>query len=204
LFTQPPHANPTPPHQHIIKTVQQGGLRISVGYGKAGITDSAKYIGLLKNVVYCYSKGKKVLTSRPELTDKLTKITRILQTLGTKEKVFSTTIWPIAIKLQGGRSLGPRVCRTVPQRANAAGSPKRYSGPGNSPHRISTSLSARILGMVKTAQRLLRIATGSIYFSGDAASWQASTELYARVEIIIWKATVSPRELVPIIRAILE
>ena len=62
---------------------------------------------IIRNAGYQVRKAKKVLTSTdPLYREKLTKITKILQSLKSKEKFFSIDEFgPFAVKTQGGRSL---------------------------------------------------------------------------------------------------
>ncbi len=144
---------------------------------------------IIRNAGYQVRKAKKVLTSTdPLYREKLTKITKILQSLKSKEKFFSIDEFgPFAVKTQGGRSLvanGKE--RTYPQWQKSKGTLIITAALELSTNQITHfySTSKNTAEMIKLLDLLLGKYNNEecLYLSWDAASWHASKALYENVK----------------------
>jgi transposase len=143
---------------------------------------------ILRDAGYTMRKARVVLTSHdPEYPEKLARIQGILSALGPDERFFSIDEYgPFAVKMQNGRALTPpRQVRTIPQRQRSKGSLIVTAALELSTNQVTHFYSEKknTGEMIKLLEVLLKEYAGvaRIYFSWDAASWQASRALAERV-----------------------
>ena len=145
--------------------------------------------GYVRSMRYRFRKAKIVLTSTdPDYRVKLQNITRILESLGPREKFFSIDEYgPFAVKMQGGKSLVPEgMKRTVPQNQKSKGSLIVTAALKLSTNQVTHFYSEKknTDEMIKLLLTLLKqyAAEECIYFSWDAASWHGSKKFEQTVE----------------------
>jgi hypothetical protein len=162
---------------------------------------------IIRDAGYQWRKARKVLTSNdPSYLEKLAKIQSILSTLGPNERFCSIDEYgPFAVKMQGGRTLMPSgELRTIPQHQKSKGRLIMTAALELSTNQVTHFYSEKknTAERIKLMEILLVEYSGcdKIYFSWDAASWNASKGFNKRVEAINLQDynTECPRvELVP-------
>ena len=186
----------SPPSVHGFNRTTWRQQDIHVLMGKRGLPLARSNVSrILKHAGYRYRKAKNVLTSvDPNYRVKLTEITRILASLGSKEKFFSIDEFgPLAIKMRGGKALAPKGhARTVPQFQTSKGSLTITGALELSTNRMTHFYSSakNTTEMVRLVRTLVEEDADQerLYFSWDAASWHASKRLYSEVDEINRKA----------------
>jgi transposase len=146
---------------------------------------------IIKHAGYRFCKARQVLTSNdPEYRDKVTKITKILSSLGPKDRFFSIDEFgPFAVKKRTGR----RYVRhdehpTVPQLQRSKGTLIMTAALELSTNHITHFYSAKkdTDEMEKLLDILIEKYAGcrTIYLSGDAASWHSSKAFLRKLELV--------------------
>jgi DDE superfamily endonuclease len=146
---------------------------------------------IIDNSGYKYRKARTILTSNdPDYREKVREIKNILSNLKVNEKFVSIDEYgPFAIKMQGGKSLVPAgTTKTVPQWQKSKGSIIITAALELSTNQITHfySENKNTAEMIKLLNLLLEKYSNQecIYFSWDAASWHASSELQRSVDEI--------------------
>ncbi len=147
---------------------------------------------IIKKAGYTFRKARRVLTSTdPEYREKLQKIMEILANLKVDEKFFSIDEYgPFSVKMMGGRALTkPGELRTVPERQKSKGSLIATAALELSTNQVTHFYSEKknTAEMIRLLDLLISQYHGQtrIFFSWDAASWQASKKF---VTVQVWGA----------------
>lgn len=146
---------------------------------------------IIKNAGYRFCKARQVLTSNdPEYREKVSRITKMLSSLGPKDRFFSIDEFgPFAVKKRTGR----RYVRhdehpTVPQFQRSKGTLIMTAALELSTNHITHFYSAKknTEEMEKLLDLLIEKYAGcrTIYLSGDAASWHSSKAFLRKLELV--------------------
>ncbi len=146
---------------------------------------------IIKAAGYRFRKAKNVLTSSdPDYSEKLKKITQILENLMPDERFFSVDEFgPFAVKIQGGLALAkPGEFRSVPQYQTSKGSLIVTEALELSKNQVILFYSAKknTDEMIQMLDLLLTQYRGQrqLYISWDAATWHISKKFFQRVKEI--------------------
>ncbi|CAO4145179.1 IS630 family transposase [Methylorubrum extorquens] len=143
---------------------------------------------IAKNAGFRWSKAKVVLTSSDqEYSEKLARITRILESLGDDEAFSSIDEFgPLAVKIIGGKVLSaPGKVPTLPQGQRSKGTIIITAALELSSNQITHFYSDRknTSEMIALMKKLANEYQGKkrIYLSWDAASWHISKQLFSAI-----------------------
>jgi transposase len=146
---------------------------------------------IIKNAGYRLKKAREVLTSNdPEYREKLNAITKILSTLGPKDRFFSIDEFgPFAVKQRGGRRLVRyNEYPTIPQWQFSKGFIIVTGALELSTNQITHFYSAKKDSeeMIKLLRILIKKYSGCrrIFISWDSASWHSSKVFMKEVETV--------------------